>query len=351
MKTTLQVKPAINRIKKGFIHPSGVYTVDPRSIRYFGTFDKAPEVGDVVYGTVSQVVQHVSLENRHGRIHAIHEGSRAVFVLGNRYAPDHFEGLVPKELPRTMDLLARSGIVGEVTYRNSLVKEPTRIKIKGYVCDGDGNVINTRNSPLLIPKSSMKSPRRAKMILVIGTSMNSGKSLAAAASCWALSTMGHKVRAAKATGTASLKDILLMEDNGASPVADFTYLGYPSTYMLDESELLHIFDTLDLKYANSPGNFWVVEFADGIIQRETAMLLRSESVRSRIHRIIFSARDAFGAIGGLDILKREFDLTPHAISGFCATSPLGIRELRQYTDLPIFDSAQRDLKQLAAILI
>ena len=71
--------------------------------------------------------------------------------------------------------------------------------------------------------------------------------------------MGHTVRAAKITGTASLKDILLMEDNGASPVADFTYLGYPSTYMLDEPDLLHIFDTLDLKYANSPKNFWVVD--------------------------------------------------------------------------------------------
>jgi hypothetical protein len=181
--------------------------------------------------------------------------------------------------------------------------------------------------------------------------MNCGKSLTAAACCWALSTMGHGVRASKVTGTASLKDILLMEDNGASPVADFTFLGYPSTYMLSEEELLHIFNSLDLKYANSPRRYWVVEFADGILQRETAMLLRSWDVRSRIHRHIFDARDAFGAIGGLDILRKDFDLVPDAISGFCSSSPLGVRELREHTDLPIFDSAHRDLKQLASVLI
>jgi hypothetical protein len=36
--------------------------------------------------------------------------------------------------------------------------------------------------------------------------------------------MGKKVRASKITGTASLKDILLMNDAGANPYADFTYL-------------------------------------------------------------------------------------------------------------------------------
>lgn len=347
----LETRTQINKIKGGYILPSAAYTIDSSQIRYYSTLEKTPEVGDLVYGTVARVIQHVSLENKEGRIHAIHEGSRAIFVLGNRYAPDYFEGLVPGELPRQLDMLARSGVVGEVTCRNSLVKEPTQIKVRGYVCDSTGNVLNTRHYPRITPKTRVKKPDRSKLVLVTGTSMNCGKSLTAAACCWALSTMGHGVRASKVTGTASLKDILLMEDNGASPVADFTFLGYPSTYMLSEQELLHIFNSLDLKYANSPRRYWVVEFADGILQRETAMLLHSPDVRSRIHRHIFDARDAFGAIGGLDILREEFGLVPDAISGFCSSSPLGVRELREHTDLPIFDSAHRDLKQLASVLI
>jgi hypothetical protein len=94
-----------------------------------------------------------------------------------------------------------------------------------------------------------------------------------------------------------------MEDNGASPVADFTFLGYPSTYMLEEKDLLHIFNSLDLKYANNTKNYWVVEIADGVLQRETAILLQSKDIRSRIHKLIFCANDTFGAIGGLKVLK------------------------------------------------
>jgi len=163
--------------------------------------------------------------------------------------------------------------------------------------------------------------------------------------------MGHNVRGAKVTGTASLRDVLLMEDNGAHPVADFTHFGYPSTYMLQEDELLRVFNVLDLKYANNPRNFWVVEFADGILQRETAMLLLSEDVRSRINRLVFAAHDPCGAIAGLRILKERFKLSADAISGICSSSPLGIRELKDFTHLPIFNNVQRDLKQIASVLL
>jgi len=249
-----------------------------------------------------------------------------------------------------VDLLARSGMIGIVKTKNSMIKDPTKVKVLGYVCDELGNIFNTRNFPIISPRTKVKKQPRAKMILVCGTSMNSGKSMAAAACCWALTSMGYNVRASKVTGTASLKDILLTNDAGANPYADFTYLGYPSTYLLPKTELLGIFDQLDLKYANNPKNFWVVEFADGIIQRETTVLLNSPEVRSRIHKLIFCANDAFGAIGGLNILE-SFSLEPDAISGICSTSPLHIRELTAFTDVPVFDSAEADINQLAEILL
>jgi hypothetical protein len=189
------------------------------------------------------------------------------------------------------------------------------------------------------------------MILVCGTAMNSGKSMAAVACCWVLSSLGYTVRASKVTGTASLKDILHMNDAGASHYTDFTLLGHPSTYMVSKEELLNIFNVLDLRYANNPKNYWVVELADGIIQRETGMLLSSDVVRSRIHRFIFCSNDAFGAIGGLNILKDHYDLKPDAISGVCSSSPLHIRELSTFTDIPVFNSANPDRVLLKKLLI
>ena len=352
--TILTISPTnkitTKKIGRGFIFPSAALTIKPSQIKYYRFFDKPPQAGDLVYGIIDCIGQHSSLENASGRIHMIHDGTKAIFVFGNRYAPDFYEGLVPSEMTDEVNLLARSGVVGVVKTKNSMIKDPTKVKISGYVCDEKGDVLNTRDFPLIKPRNTIKKEPRSRMILVCGTSMNSGKSMAAAACCWALTTIGYNVRASKVTGTASLKDILLMNDAGANRYADFTYLGYPSTYLLTKQELLGIFNQLDLKYANNPKNFWVVELADGVIQRETAMLLNSPEVVSRIHRLIFCANDAFGAIGGLRTLKEKFNLIPDAISGICSSSPLHTRELSEFTNIPVFNSTPY-ISRLADILV
>lgn len=340
----------MKKVSRGFILPSAAFTIKHSQIKFHEFLDKPPQLGDVIYGEINRIGQHSSLENVSGRIHTIHDGMKTIFVFGSRYAPDFYEGVIPDKMTEKVDLLARSGMVGIVKTKNSMVKDPTKVKILGYVCDESGRVLNTLGFSLIKPRHTVKKEPRAKMILVCGTSMNSGKSMAAAACCRALTSMGYNVRAAKVTGTASLKDILHMNDAGANRYADFTCLGYPSTYLLPKSELLYIFNQLDLKYANNPKNFWVVELADGIIQRETALLLNSQEVRSRIHKLLFCANDAFGAIGGLSVLE-SFGLEADALSGLCSSSPLHIRELTAFTDVPVFDSAEPNLKSLADILL
>jgi hypothetical protein len=341
----------MHKIPDWYILPSAAFTISRKQIKHYNFLDKRPENGDVVYGKITRLGQHAELENKSGRIHRLNEGSTAIFVFGNRYAPDFYEGTIPKIMETKVDLLARSGIIGNVQVKNSSVKEPTQVKVLGYVCDLNGEVLNTRNYPLIKPKKTEKKEDRSKLILFIGTSMNAGKSTSATACCWALTTMGYDVRASKVTGTASLKDILHMQDAGASIVNDFTHFGFPSTYLLEEKEVVKIFNDLDLKYANNPKNYWCVELADGILQRETALLLKSPDVRSRIHKLIFAAHDTFGAIGGLNVLKTEFGLVPDAISGVCSSSPLFLRELSEFTDIPVFNNIDCNLKQLSELLI
>ncbi|WDP90117.1 MAG: hypothetical protein HUN04_10535 [Desulfobacter sp.] len=333
------------------IIPSAAFTITPSQVKYFCNAPRQPENGDLIYGEVLSMGQHRTLESKSARIHTIQEGIRAVFVMGNRYAPDYYESFVPRSLGSTVDLVARSGLVGEVTTLNSKIAAPTRIKVLGYVCDSRGNVVNTRDYVSLVPrKKEVTSKRRSKLILCVGTAMNSGKSHAAAACCYALSSARKKVRAAKVTGTASLKDLLLMEDCGAERVADFTCLGYPTTYMLEHGELTGIFNAIDLKYGNNPANYLVVEFADGILQRETRMLLNSEAIQSRIHRLVFCGNDAFGVLGGIRILKEEFGLVPDALSGVCTSSPLHLRECAEFVALPVLRSAETDYQSIYEII-
>ena len=341
----------MKKLSKAIIHTSSAYVVKPRQIAGYGRVDKDPEIGDVIYGEISRLGQHGTLENISGRIHNSFVGTKAIFVFGNRYAPDFYEGFVPDSLPGQCDLMARSGVIGNVVTKNALIKDPSRVKVLGYALDKEGKVINTKDYSIIKPKTVEKKKARAKLILVVGTAMNAGKSMAASACVWALTSMGYKVRASKVTGTASLQDILWMNDAGAEHYNDFTHLGYPSTYMLEESDLLRVFNSIDLKYGNTPSNFWVVELADGILQRETAMLLKHPDVQSRIHKLIFAAQDAFGALGGLNILNDNFNLEADAISGVCSSSPLHIKELSTFVDLPVFNSAAPDLNDLTKVLI
>jgi hypothetical protein len=127
----------------------------------------------------------------------IYDGTKAIFVFGNRYAPDYYEGLVPEETKDEVDLIARSGVVGVVKTKNTMKKDATTVQVFGYVCDDSGKTLNTRQFPLIRPRTTIKKKPRAKMILVCGTSMNSGKSMAAAACCWALTSIGYNVRGCK----------------------------------------------------------------------------------------------------------------------------------------------------------
>ena len=340
----------MKKINKNFKHPSSAFTIKKSQVRFYEKIDKIPEEGDVIYGKVIGLGQHNTLENVSGRIHKIFDGTKSVFVFGNRYAPDHYEAVVPDENTTVVDMVARSGVVGKVLNKNCMISDPTTIEILGYVYDKNEKLLNTKDYPIITPEKTEKKSPRAKMILSIGTSMNSGKSLAAEACCWALSSKGKEVRGSKITGTASLKDILYMNDAGASHYTDFTHFGYPSTYLSREEDLLNIFNKTDLKYANNPKNFWVVEFADGIGQRETSILLKSKCVRDRIYKLIFCSNDAYGAIGGLIKLKENFGLTPDVISGVCSSSPLHIRELQEFTNIPILNSFNPNTEEWLKII-
>ena len=81
------------------------------------------------------------------------------------------------------------------------------------------------------------------------------------------------------------------------------------------------------------------------------MLLECPEIVSRIHKLIFCAADALGAVGGIHILKTKFNLVPDAVSGLCSSSPLHIRELNNFTDAPVFNGADLKLDQMAEILL
>ncbi len=92
----------MQKIRPGYILPSAAYTVSSKYIRHDKDLDRQPELGDLVFGRVTILGGHGSLENKEGRIHMINDGTRAVFVYGNRYA-----GLFRRVNTRTQSIPGR----------------------------------------------------------------------------------------------------------------------------------------------------------------------------------------------------------------------------------------------------
>jgi hypothetical protein len=295
----------------------------------------APAIGDLLAAEVLTIGKHSSVETISGQNMSIFPGDRIIGVFGYRYATDQFEGVVPESWGEECDLLSIGGVCGEVRSAHSTMGAPTRLRLLGAIYGPDGRQLNLRR----FARPTRKLLPTGQVILVVGTSMNSGKTTTVGTLARALSRAGYSVAAAKVTGTAAGKDGRFFTSCGANPVLDFTHCGLPSTSMLDREELITIFGELLNRAAASAPDYTIVEIADGIFQRETRMLLESAEVRDRVDHLFFAAGDSLGAECGVRRL-REAGWPLRAVAGLVTASPLASREVEQEVGVPCLNIDQ-----------
>ncbi len=290
-----------------------------------------PRAGDLVLARVERIGHHTRLELPSGRRAHLHPGDEVVVSMGNRYAPDQFEGLVPKDLG-PCQLVAAGGIAAMVECQHQQAKNATRIQPLGLLVDATGACLNLDRFAL----TAGTSTPRPLTLAVAGTSMNAGKTTTVAHLVRGLTRSGLRVGAAKITGTGSGGDAWTMLDAGAETVVDFTDAGHASTYLLESQELERIAERLTSHLAAQGCEVVVIEIADGLYQRETAALLQSRSFRSRVDGMLFAGSDAMGTVAGVSWLQQHGWLML-GVSGKLTTSPLAVRETSQALDIPILD--------------
>lgn len=310
---------------------------------------RRPQVGDLVVAEVLKIGKHAAIEDRTGLTGRIFPGDRLVGAFGNRYATDQYEGYVPRRPSRACDLLSVGGVCGVVASRHTAVRAPTRLRVVGLVGDGQGRPVNQRTFGIGPSSDHAAGP----VILVVGSSMSSGKTTLGGALIRGLVRAGRRVAAAKITGTAADKDPRFYRSCGASPVLDFIDAGLPSTYMLGPDELHQIVSALLSRLWATGPDAVVLEIADGIFQRETAILLRSAEFRAHVDHVFFAANDSLSAESGARYL-REYGLPIRAVSGVVTKGPLMMQEVEAATGLPcltpeqIADGAARELLRAPA---
>lgn len=298
------------------------HVVPPERIRRAAIVPGAPEAGDLVAGQVLRLGKHTVIEGRESRRAALFPGDVVVGAYGHRYATDQFEGYAGPDAPE-FDLLSIGGVCGQVASQNELmVHPPTRLRRLGFVVDEAGRRLNLRDFALA-PRPM--PARRPTTVLVVGASMNSGKTTAVANTVRGLAAAGFRVAAAKLTGTASSKDTWLMYDAGASGIADFTDCGHPSTYLLDLADLKRVQTVLLSHLASLDPEFVVYEIADGLFQRETRMLLTDPEFRAGIDHVVFAGVDSLSIESGVRTVA-AWGYRVAATSGLVSCSVLGSRE-------------------------
>ena len=294
-----------------------------------------PKAGDAGLFEVISTGKHRLIQSPQGANTHIYEGDHILAVFGNRYATSVFEGIVPDAPQPAYQMLGRGGVIGCVRTAHSRMEEPTMLRQLAYAVDENGQIINTRYRR---NQKAAFDPNRqfsGKVILSVGTSMDSGKTTSAAYLSAGLKKAGFRVAYIKLTGTLFQKDTLFVLDRGSDMAIDFSWFGFPSTYLCSLEELLDLHQSLLDVAATIEPDFVLVEIADGLLQRETHMLLSSAAFMGTVDEVLFSCSDSLGALGGLQVLN-EMGIQPFAISGLVTSSPLLVEEARAFVREPIF---------------
>ncbi len=295
-----------------------------------------PKAGDIAIFEIVEIDRHENVQLDDKRLAWIFEGDHIMAAFADRYATSQFEGYVPDQPLDLYHILGAGGAIGIVRTKNASLKhrEPTTVRLVGYCCDENNSVINAKFYQKERIKFTGVVPNGAKIILSIGSTMDSGKTTTAAHVARGLKTSGKTVCFIKFTGTAYTKDKDMVLDCGADYTCDFSDMGFPSTYMCSKDDLLDLYQSLLAKMGAHQPEYIVMEIADGILQQETAFLLRDSSFMSTIHNVVFSCGDSLSALQGIRMLN-EIGIQPCLISGRFTMSPLLIQEVHEQIGLPV----------------
>ncbi|WP_346279081.1 DUF1611 domain-containing protein [Pseudonocardia sp.] len=296
-------------------------------------FVPQPRLGDVVAAEVIGLGELEFLEDVHGRRARLYPGDVVLGAYGKRYATDFYEGYLP--VGRFAQLLTAGGLVGLVASAHVRRGRPTELAVLGTVTDGSGSALSLEQFAVSTP------PRAAGValgtVVVVGSSMNAGKTTTVAGLVRGWSRAGLRVGAGKVTGSGSGKDRWMYLDAGAAAVADFLDFGMASTFGYPVERLrttmVEVRDILVAEHAEVV----VLEIADGLLQEETRAL--AGDLPGFADVVVLAVSDALGAVAGVNILS-DLGVPVGAVSGVVTASPLAAREAAAATGLEVLSPAE-----------
>ena len=277
--------------------------------------------GDFVVGRVLEA--HRGIENWEGRIAAVAAGDLVVGALGSRAATLQAVGdWRAIGADGQFEDLSTAGVFGKCTSISADLGPLTKLVYEGHVVVDAEKATMTRWIDDL-PAQPLSTPT----VLIIGTSMDAGKTTAACGIVRRLLASGLRVGGAKLTGVGRYRDILQLKDAGADTVFDFVDAGLPSTICpLDEMAraLGHVFALVE------EAHFDVVVVEAGASPLEPYNGAAAvEGVRDALCLTVLCASDPYAVLG----VQAAFEITPDLVSGRAASTVAGIELVERLTGI------------------
>lgn len=277
------------------------------------------EEGYIVAGRiVGDKVVYNTLEDLHGRQVPLQKGDVIIGVLGHRDALHGYSGYVPEKIKAgdILNVLNLGGVIGKCTSYNPEVGPPFDIEIIGAVqVFPEFEVRFGTPAHIGMNAIDVSSPKNhnVPVIVIAGTCMNSGKTLAASRLIKQLSRAGFDVGACKLTGVSLLRDTLSMRDFGARVSVTFTEAGIVTTSRTNAPAAAR---GLISHLAQQGVDVIVAELGDGLLgSYGVGEILSDDEFMKHAHTTLLCANDPVGVWGGAQLMKDRFRRELHIISG------------------------------------
>lgn len=278
------------------------------------------------------------LELTSGRMATVNQGDVVVGALGHRKALRGYSGHLPTTLQAgdTIQLLNIGGVMGICDSANPDVGPPFDCEVLGtvlhfpYLAERIG-VPARAGLDTLDPNVELDT-RGVPVVALAGTCMDSGKTAASCAIVGRLRHLGLHVAACKATGVSLRRDILAMEDAGATETMIFSDFGVVTTTAANGPALTK---TLLSRLALNEPDVIVLELGDGLLGAYgVEAILSDEAIRDALSVVILCANDPVSAWGGARLLREQFHIEPAVVTGPATDNAVGVDQIVQRMSLP-----------------
>lgn len=282
------------------------------------------------------------LELTSGRMATVNMGDIVVGALGHRNALRGYSGHLPPKLERGdhVQILNIGGVIGICDSANPDVGAPFNCEVLGTVLEfpflGERIGVPARVGAGTLNPDAPLQTNGVPVVALAGTCMDSGKTAAACAIVGRLRHLGLRVAACKATGVSLRRDVLAMEDAGATDTMIFSDLGIVTTTAENGPALTRSLLT-DLGAKNP--DVIVLELGDGLLGAYgVAAILADEKIRDALTAVVLCANDPVSAWGGARILREEYNIEPAVVTGPATDNDVGVRQIADRVLLPAINA-------------